>query len=164
MRVYRLSKIGPRLPRTYRYGPAEKADDCRPGFQAYKNLPSLIANSIGAIELSTDSAHMTQAEGYNLVLMIDVRSARNDEWNFRSQVVVSLQDVKNVRSLAVGDLHAWLRDQPACLSTDAQLNRDAVITWVTDNRGMVESWMDLHSEQQPVEFTETLEPMQSPSE
>jgi hypothetical protein len=157
MRVYRLSQIGPRLPRHHRYGPVRTADDRIPGFEVFKGPIYSIAATIGYAEGSIVAGHFTPADGYDLMLVIDVHKAYSPQWGFDTWSLIHLDDVEAVRSLPVADLHAWLRQQPACLGPDGHLSRDAVITWVSNNKQAVESWLEQHSESQPIQFTETID-------
>jgi hypothetical protein len=156
MRVYRLSKIGAKLPRKHSYGPATSPDACQSGFEAFKGPIFSIANSIGPASGSLGEGDFTAAAGYDLMLLIDVRNLRGHAWNPFTWVVISPSDVEAVRVLAVADLHAWLCQQPACVGPDGQLCRKAVEEWVKANKVLVESWLDQHSQNQLVEFEETI--------
>jgi hypothetical protein len=92
------------------------------------------------------------------MLLIDVRNFRGHEWAPWIWFVVLPEDVLAARSLAVADLHAWLRQQPACLGAGGQLGRDEVVAWVSANKPLVESWLEEHSTKQPIEFVETFGP------
>jgi hypothetical protein len=155
-RVYRLSKIGEKLPLRYSYREVRNADDCRPGFEVYKGPIYSIANSVGPAIGALSEGDFTPSAGYNLILLIDVRNFRSHEWAPWTWFVVLPEEVEAVRSLAVADLHAWLRQQPACIGADGHLDRDAVIAWVSANKSLVESWLYEHSTEQPIDFTETI--------
>jgi hypothetical protein len=100
---------------------------------------------------------MTQAAGYNLMLLIDVRSVQRNPWNPFPWVVVLPEDVTELWSLAVSDLHAWLREQPACMGLDGHLDRDRVVEWVKNNKDSVVWWLGEHSQKhEQIEFVETL--------
>jgi hypothetical protein len=134
---------------------------CQPGFEAYKGPIYSIANTIGPTPDSLGEGNFTPAEGYDLMLLIDVRALRGHIWNPYSWVVISAAHVEGVRSLSVKDIHAWLREQPTCVGPDGHLSREAVVAWVSSNKGFVESWLEQHSQEEAVEFTETFGPSQS---
>jgi hypothetical protein len=159
-RVYRLSTVGAKLPKHHRYGPARTAQECEPGFEVFKGPIYSIANTIGPALGSLGEGDFTPAAGFNHMLLIDVRAFHGHRWVRDTWFVILPDDVEGVRRLAVADLHSWLRQQAACVSPDGQLDRDAVVAWVGNNRNLVERWLEEHSEAQPVEFVETLDVLQ----
>jgi hypothetical protein len=163
-RVYRLSKIGTRLPRRYRYGPAASPDRCQPGFEVFKGPVYSIANSIGPALGSLGEGDFTPAAGYSLMLLIDVSAYKGHPWVPGTWFVILPDDVIGVRSVEVAKLHSWLREQPECLAIDGQLRRDPVIEWATKNKAFAESWLEEHSRKEGIEFKETIErPVQTAS-
>jgi hypothetical protein len=158
-RAYRLSTIGAKLPRHYSYGPIQTAANCRAGFEAFKGPIYSIANSIGPAIGALSESDFTPSVGYDLLLLIDVRNYRGHEWAPWTWFVILPEDVGALRSLAVRDLHAWLREHPACLGADGQLSREAVVAWVRDNKNEVEAWLEQRSQEEPTEFIETFSVM-----
>src|SRR5262245_15726969 len=125
-RVYRLSMIGARLPLHHRYGPATTIDGCEPGFEAFKGPIFSLANSIAPAPGSLGEGDFTPAAGYHELLLIDVRAVQAHKWNPFTWIVVLTPDVAGVRSVAISELHSWLRQQTECLSHDGQLSREQV--------------------------------------
>jgi hypothetical protein len=155
-RVYRLSKIGPKLPRNHSYCRAETAAACQPGFEVFIGPIYSIANTVGPALGSLGEGDFTPAAGYGQILLIDVRACQVHSWNPFTWLVILPHDVEEVRGLAISDLHSWLREQPECIDSNGRLVRDAVVKWVRNNLALVESWLDQHSQQHPVEFTDTI--------
>jgi hypothetical protein len=131
-------------------------DDLIPGFEVFKGPIYSIASTIGFTEGSITTGYFTPADGYELMLLIDVRKAYAPRWGGHTWARIELDDVEGVRSIRVADLHAWLRENPECLGPDGKLNRDAVIAWVQGNKDAVESWLEQHSQSHPIEFVDTL--------
>jgi hypothetical protein len=157
-RVYRLSKTGAKLPKHYSYGPVRSAADRRPGFEAFKGPIYSVAFTIGAEPWTLTEGDFTPSAGYHQMLLIDVhRFYRHAETADTCWFVILPEDVEAVRSLPVRELHAWLRQHAACVGTNGELSREAVVTWVQYNRASVEAWLDQHSQSEPVEFIETLD-------
>src|SRR5712692_8828593 len=104
--VYRLSKIGAKLPRHHSYGSATSRNHCDPGFEVYKGPIYSIANTIGPARGSLGEGDFTPASGYHLLLLIEVRTFQGHRWNPFTWFVVQTQDVESMRSVKVADLHA----------------------------------------------------------
>jgi hypothetical protein len=78
--------------------------------------------------------------------LIDVRDSYSHPWSFGSRVIIRyLEDVVGLRRLPVMNLHSWLLEKAACLGPDGGLSRDAVKIWVENNKDLVVSWLDQHS-------------------
>jgi hypothetical protein len=99
---------------------------------------------------------LTPAAGYNLMLLIDASAVHGLEWGGDTWVRILPGDITAVRSLEVEDLHAWLRQEPACLGPDRQLSREAVVGWVRQNQAEVEAWLAEHSQHCALEFEDTI--------
>jgi hypothetical protein len=148
--------IGAKLPREHSYGKASVPGNRQPGFEAYIGPKASIGDTIGPAVGTLGEGDFTPAKGYTLLLLIEVRAVQRHTWNSNSWHVVLTGDVLPVRTLRVADLHAWLRQQPECVGTDAQLDRDKVVQWVQSNKAMIEAWLEQHSQPELTEFEDTL--------
>lgn len=153
-RVYRLSKIGSKLPITHSYGPVD-VRGAQAGFEVFKGVKSSIANSVGPAIGSLGEGDLTPRAGYTLLLVVDTAVIHGHPWNPSSWLVVQKSDVFAVRSVVVADIHCWLYEHPECIGEDSQLNRDLVYGWVENNKNAVESWLDQRSRLESVEFIDT---------
>jgi hypothetical protein len=122
----------------------------------YKGPVYSIANTIGPALGALGEGDFTPSAGYDLLLLIDVRAFQGHRWNPFTWFVVQTEDVERVRSVRVASLHAWLIQQAPCLGTEGQLNRDSVVSWISDRKEFVESWLEQNSQEEPIEFTDTI--------
>ena len=79
--VYRLSRIGAKLPRCYSYGPATTVAACQPGFEVYMGPIYSIANTIGPALGSLGEGDFTPAAGFETMLVIEGSACHTRPWN-----------------------------------------------------------------------------------
>jgi hypothetical protein len=102
------------------------------------------------------SGDFSPGAGYHHFLLIDVRAYTGHPTPGVAWSVIMPENVEAVRSIAIGDIHAWLRQYPECMGPDGQLSWNAIEAWVLKNRSMVESWLGDHSQVEAIEFIDTL--------
>src|SRR5712692_4961542 len=144
-RFYRLSSIGPTLPRHHSYIPVACSDDARPGFEVINGPMIAVSRTVGSPESSMGSGDFTPGNGYDHFLLIDVRAFKGHPTPGVAWSIIMPEDVEAVRSIPVADIHTWLRQYPECMAPDGQLSWEAVEACVRKNRSIVETGRAVHS-------------------
>jgi hypothetical protein len=155
-RFYRLSKYGPRLPRRHSYTRVTRSADASPGFEVINGPMVAVSRTVGSPEFSVGSGDFTPRAGYHHLLIVDVRAFKGHLMPGVAWSIIMPEDVEAVRSIAVADIHRWLRQYPECIGRDNQLSWESIEAWVLKNREMVESWLTDHSQIEAIEFIDTI--------